>query len=131
MVAALLLFIGSAADAAPLRILVVDAHDGRPIKDTDVSVAILGQRGAYSYKTDASGAITIDAEPTTKLISSTGWRVTCRKTNPMNPHWFLASTVIEQGVVDENTCGKARSEPIKGTLMIFTRRSTFFENMAR
>ena len=124
-------FSAGLAFAAPIKILVLDAHSGRPVRNTDVSVAILGEKNANSYKTGADGKITLDLNPAAKLIPSTGWRVTCRKLNPTNPHWFSAETIIEQGVVDENTCGKAHSETIKGTLTIFTRKSTFFENMAR
>jgi len=128
---ATLLWFAISASALPIRIRVLDGHNGRPINGEQVSVAIQGQRDAMDYITDDQGDVTVDMPPSATFIPSTGWRVTCRNVNPTAPHWFSAQTVLNRGAVDENTCGKARSEQIKGTLTIFTRKATLLENLKR
>jgi hypothetical protein len=81
--------------------------------------------------TDSNGTFTLDLDPLTEPLPSTGWWITCRTPQPAAPHLFSVQTIHDDGIVDENTCGKVRSEPIRGTLTIFARRATLFENMAR
>ncbi len=66
-----------------------------------------------------------------KLIPDTGWRITCHTVNASKPRWIPVATIVEQGAVEENTCGKAYAAPIKGTLTIFTRKTTFLEKISR
>jgi hypothetical protein len=119
------------ASAETIRIRVLNGHNGKPLVSEKVNVFIQGEKDSGTYTTDTDGTFTLDLDPSKILIPSTEWWITCRKVNPAAPHFFSVQSIHDEGVTDENTCGKARSEPIRGTLTIFARKASFFENMAR
>jgi hypothetical protein len=117
--------------AETIRVRVLNGRNGKPVVHEKVSVFIKGDRDAADHTTDSNGTFTLDLDPLTEPLPSTGWWITCRTPQPAAPHLFSVQTIHDDGIVDENTCGKVRSEPIRGTLTIFARRATLFENMAR
>ena len=114
-----------------IRIRVLNGHNGKPIANEQVSLYIKGEKDALSYTTDMNGTFTLDLDPSKEVLPSTEWWITCRKINPTAPHLFSVEAIHNDGATDENTCGKAKSEVIRGTLTIFARKASFFENMAR
>jgi hypothetical protein len=104
--------------AETIRIRVLNVHNGRPVAHEKVSLYIRGEKGALDYITDIDGAFTVDLNPSTALLPSTEWWITCRTVNPTAPHLFSVDLIHNEGATDENTCGKAKSEVIRGTLTI-------------
>jgi hypothetical protein len=117
--------------AVPIQIRVLNAKNGERVKNQKVSVAIKGEKWAKEYVTDAEGNINVDLDPAAQIVASTEWWVTCRTMNPAAPHWFSVGDITSEGVTDENTCGKANSETIKGKLVIFARKASFGELFAK
>ncbi len=117
--------------AETIRIRVLNGHNGKPVAHEKVSLYIRGEKGALDYITDINGTFTVNLDPSTALLPSTEWWITCRTVNPTAPHLFSVDSIHNEGATDENNCGKAKSEIIRGTLTIFARKASFFENMAR
>ena len=51
-----------------------------------------------------------------------------------NHSWLAVTTfstkrILEQGIVSENTCGKATAAPIPGEVIVFVRPLTFWEEL--
>ncbi|RSL14865.1 hypothetical protein EDE15_0333 [Edaphobacter aggregans] len=114
-----------------VRVRVLDAHNGRPVHAEKVNVTIRGMRDDVTYTTDANGTFVIDVGPGKELRASTEWRITCRDKRSTAPPMFDVEEILKRGVIEPNTCGNAKTELIPGTITIFTRKATFFENMAR
>jgi hypothetical protein len=117
--------------AETIRIRVLNGHNGKPVAHEKVSLYIRGEKAALDYITDIDGTFTIDLDPSKTVLPSTEWWITCRTVNPTAPHLFSVDSIHNDGATDENNCGKAKSEVIRGTLTIFARKASFFENMAR
>jgi RHS repeat-associated protein len=93
--------------------------------------AVSGTEHAQFRQYDSAVGIWMRPDPSAFLYVATEWRVTCRHITPGTIPFIRAATVIQEGVTDENICGRARSESIKGKLIIFTRKASFLENLKR
>ncbi len=127
----LLILCSFASSAETIRVRVLDAHNGRPVSGEKVNVHIGGIRDDATYITDTNGTFAVDVNEDAELSPGTEWRVTCFDKKSTALPMFSAKEILTRGVVEPNTCGKAKTELIPGTITIFTRKATFFENMAR
>jgi hypothetical protein len=115
-----------ASAATPIQIRVLNAKNGERVKNQKVSVDIKGTRGASEYITDAEGSITVNLDPAAEVFVATEWWTTCRKMeNGVDPYVSVAK-VLQEGVTVPNSCGKANSEPIKGKLILFAKKSSLW-----
>ena len=128
---ALFLLCCTSTYAETFRVRVLDAHNARPISGEKVNVNIRGIRDDATYTTDANGIFIVDASKDAELSVATEWRVTCLEKKQSAVPMFTVQQILTSGVVEPNTCGRAKAELIPGTITIFTRKATFFENMAR
>jgi len=113
--------------AATIQIRVLNAKNGERVADQKVSVDIKGTRDASEYTTDDEGDISVDLDPTAEVFVATEWWITCRKIgNDIDPYVSVAR-VLQEGVTVENTCGHAKSEAIKGKLVIFAKKASFIQ----
>ena len=128
---ALILLCYTTVSAETLRVRVLDAHNGRPITGEEVNVHVKDVRGDVTYKTDATGTFAFDVRRDAELSVATEWRITCLDKRSKAQVLFSAEEILRSGVIEPNTCGKAKTELIPGTITIFTRKATIFENMAR
>jgi hypothetical protein len=127
-----LLFVSCASvSAETIRVRVLDARSGRPVSGEKVNVHVQGVRGDVTHTTDGNGTFAVDLSKDAEVGLGTEWRVTCLDKKSKAQAMFSATEILRSGVVEPNTCGKARTELIPGTITIFTRKATFFENMAR
>jgi hypothetical protein len=118
-----------AAAEAPLQIQirVLNAKNGERVANQKVSVAIKGTKDAIEYTTDAEGNINVDLPPEAEVFAATEWWTTCRKIESgVNPYVSVAR-VFQEGVTVPNSCGKAKSETIKGKLVIFAEKSSLWK----
>ena len=129
--AALLLLCCTSTYAETFRVRVLDAHNARPVSGEKVNVHIKGIRDDATYTTDSNGIFIVDASKNAELSVATEWRVTCLAKKHSGVPMFTVQQILTSGVVEPNTCGRAKAELIPGTITIFTRKATFFENMAR
>jgi hypothetical protein len=130
-------FVGSvlasmqAADAATIQIRVLNAKNGKRVTNQKVSVDIKGEKGATEYVTDAEGEFSLEIDSSAEIWVGTEWWVTCHTVNPMTPHYFSVDKIIKEGVTEENNCGHAKSEPIRGKMIIFARKASLAELFAK
>ena len=118
-----------AAGEAPLQIQirVLNAKNGERVANQKVSVAIKGTKNATEYTTDAEGNINVDLPPEAEVFAATEWWTTCRKIESGVDPYVSAARVFQEGVTVPNSCGKAKSETIKGKLVIFARKSSLVQ----
>ena len=130
LAAGLTLFVLSlqAVGQTPMRIQirVLNARTGERVANQKVSVAIKGTKNATEYTTDADGDIDVDLPPDAELFAATEWWTTCRRLVSGVDPYVPVSTVFQEGVTIANSCGKAKSEAIKGKLVIFAEKSSLW-----
>lgn len=117
--------------AQSVQVRVLDGRSGARVPNEKVSVLVKGEKGARDYTTDSEGNFSLQVDPSALIWVATEWRVTCRHTAHGTIPFVPVATIMQQGLTDENTCGQAKSETVKGKLVIFARKSSFFENFKR
>ena len=110
--------------ATTIQIRVLNAKNGERVKNQKVSVDIKGTRDGSEYITDADGNITVDLDPAARVFAATEWWTTCRKVESGVDPYVSVAKVLQEGVTVPNSCGKAKSETIKGKLVIFAKKSS-------
>lgn len=120
-----------ATQAQSIQVRVLDGGSGKRIPNEKVSVLIKGEKAAREYKTDDEGDFTLPIDPSADIFVATEWRVTCRAVKPGVIPYISVATIMQEGATLQNTCGHAQSETIRGKLVIFTRKASFFENFKR
>jgi hypothetical protein len=119
------------ASASTIQIRVLNAKNGKPVANEKVSVQVKGVRADTEYRTDVEGNGNVDVDPGAEVFSATEWWITCRKIGKgINPY-ISVGKIVQEGAVTENTCGRAKSETIKGKLIIFARKASLIENFQR
>jgi hypothetical protein len=119
------------AFAQSIQVRVLDARSGARVPNEKVSVLIKGEKGALDYTTDGEGNFSLQIDPSAFIWVATEWRVTCRHITQGTDPFVPVMTILQEGFTNENTCGRAKSETVKGKLIIFARKSSFFENFKR
>lgn len=114
-----------------VQVRVLDAKSGARVPNEKVSVLIKGEKDARDYTTDSEGNFSLQVDPSASVYVATEWRVTCRTITPGVVPFVAVSTILKDGFTDGNTCGRAKSETVKGKLIIFARKSSFFGNFKR
>lgn len=115
------------APAETFQIRVLNAKNGQRVARQQVSVLVKGKKAAAEYKTDAEGNITVDIPADAEVFVATEWWVTCRKARRGLDPYVRVAKIVQEGVTVENTCGRAKSEKIRGKLIIFARKASPFE----
>jgi hypothetical protein len=116
-----------AAGASPIQIRVLNAKNGERVANQKVSVAIKGTKNATEYTTDAEGNINVDLDPGAEVFVATEWWTTCRKMESGVDPYVSVDRVFQEGVTVQNSCGHAKSETIKGKLVIFAKKSSLVQ----
>jgi hypothetical protein len=117
--------------AQSVQVRVLDAKSGARVANEKVSVLIKGEKGAADYTTDNEGNFSLQVDPSALIYVATEWRVTCRHLTPGVVPFVPVATILRDGFTDQNSCGRAKSETVKGKLIIFARKSSVFENFKR
>jgi hypothetical protein len=117
-----------AAGQAPMQIQirVLNAKNGERVTNQKVSVAIKGTKNATEYTTDAEGNISVNLPSDAEVFAATEWWRTCRKVESGVDPYVSVARVFREGVTVPNSCGKAKSETIKGRLVIFAKKSSLW-----
>ncbi len=110
-----------------IQIRVLNAKNGERVANQKVSVGIKGVKGATEYTTDAEGDISVNLPPEAEVFAATEWWTTCRKMESGVDPYVPVSKVFQDGVTVPNSCGKAKSETIKGKLVIFAEKSSLWK----
>ena len=111
-----------------IRVLMLNAKTGGPESNAGVNFFVKGVRNTASFGTNAEGVATIEVKPDDQVSPLTNWGHTCRKHPEFSePEYTSVQEILTHGVVIENTCGKARAEPVRGQITIFVRKLTFWE----
>ncbi|MFZ0780378.1 MAG: hypothetical protein WAM86_04520 [Candidatus Sulfotelmatobacter sp.] len=110
-----------------IQIRVLNAKNGERVANQKVSVGIKGVKGATEYTTDAEGDINVNLPPEAEVFAATEWWTTCRKMESGVDPYVPVSKVFQDGVTVPNSCGKAKSETIKGKLVIFAEKSSLWK----
>ena len=114
-----------------IQVRVLDAKSGARVPNEKVSVLLKGEKNARDYTTDSEGDFSLQLDPSAAIYVATEWRVTCRTITPGVVPFVPVETILQEGFTVENTCGKAKSETIKGKLVVFAKKSSLFENFKR
>jgi hypothetical protein len=117
--------------AQSVQVRVLDAKSGARVPNEKVSVLIKGEKAARDYTTDSEGNFTLQVDPSAFLYVATEWRITCRHITPGEVPFVPVTTIFQEGFTDQNTCGRAKSETVKGKLIVFAKKSSLFENFKR
>jgi hypothetical protein len=117
--------------AQSVQVRVLDAKSGARVPNEKVSVLIKGEKNAGDYTTDREGNFSLQLDSSASIYVATEWRVTCRTITPGVVPFVSVATILQDGFTDGNTCGRAKSETIKGKLVIFAKKSSLFENFKR
>jgi hypothetical protein len=110
-----------------IQIRVLNARNGERVANQKVSVDVRGTKGATEYTTDAEGNINVDLPPEPEVFAATEWWTTCRKIESGVDPYVSVARVFQEGVTVPNSCGKAKSETIKGKLVIFAEKSSLWK----
>jgi len=127
MAAFILVLSVQTAAASPIQIRVLNAKNGKRVAGQKVSVLIKGAKDATEYTTDAEGNINVDLDPAAEVFVATEWWTPCRKVGSEIDPYVSVGEILKDGVTIENTCGRATSETIKGTLVIFAKRPSIVQ----
>ncbi|HEY2001020.1 MAG TPA: hypothetical protein VGG80_01815 [Acidobacteriaceae bacterium] len=131
LLASIFLLLLQNALASNVQIRVLNAKNGKPVANEKVSVQVKGVRDATEYRTDVEGNVNADLDPAAQVFAATEWWITCRKIGKgINPY-ISVGKIMQEGAVTENTCGRAKSETIKGRLIIFARKGSLIEHFQR
>ena len=109
-----------------IQIRVLNAKNGKRVANQKVSVAVKGVKDATEYTTDAEGNINVNLPPEAEVFAATEWWTTCRKMESGVDPYVSVAKVLQEGVTVPNSCGKAKSETIKGRLVIFAKKSSLW-----
>lgn len=110
-----------------IQIRVLNAKNGARVANQKVSVVIKGTKNATEYTTDAEGNIDVNLPPEAEVFAATEWWTTCRKTESGVDPYVSVGRVFQEGVTVPNSCGKAKSETIKGKLIIFAEKPSLWK----
>jgi hypothetical protein len=110
-----------------IQIRVLNAKTGERVAKQKVSVAIKGTKNATEYTTDAEGNINVDLPSNVEVFAATEWWTTCRKMESGVDPYVPVDKVFLEGVTVPNSCGKAKSETIRGKLVIFAEKSSLWK----
>jgi hypothetical protein len=110
-----------------IQIRVLNAKNGERVANQKISVGIKGVKGATEYTTDAEGDINVNLPPEAEVFAATEWWTTCRKMESGVDPYVSVDKVLQEGVTVPNSCGRAKSETIKGKLVIFAKKSSLVE----
>jgi hypothetical protein len=129
-VVACFVFGPSAIDAqvSQVKVLAINAKNGRPVKHVDLFVSVTGgQAIAPHLETDRTGVAVSRADQNGSiLVESSGLDTDCRATPALQTH-FPVSTILSEGIAVANSCGKASHKANPGELVLFVRKTTFWE----
>ncbi len=114
-----------------IQVRVLDAKSGARVPNEKVSVLLKGEKNARDYTTDSEGDFSLQLDPSAAIYVATEWRVTCRTITPGVVPFVPVEAILQEGFTVENTCGKAKSETIKGKLVVFAKKSSLVENFKR
>jgi hypothetical protein len=117
--------------AQSVQVRVLDAKTGARVPNEKVSVLLKGEKNARDYTTDSEGDFSLQLDPSAAIFVATEWRITCRAITPGVVPFVPVETILQEGFTTENTCGKAKSETIKGKLVVFAKKSSLFQNFKR
>lgn len=117
--------------AQSIQVRVLDAKSGARVPNEKVSVLLKGEKNARDYTTDSEGDFSLQLDPSAAIYVATEWRITCRTITPGVVPFVPVETILQEGFTIKNTCGKAKSETIKGKLVIFAKKSSLFQNFKR
>ncbi|MGC2163251.1 MAG: hypothetical protein WA634_15165 [Silvibacterium sp.] len=126
-VTAILMVGHTVIQAQSIQVRVLNARNGNRVPNERVSVQIKGEKDATEYKTDSEGNFYLQLDPSAYIFVATEWWVTCRHITPRIVPYVSVATVIDKGFTEENTCGHAKEETIKGKYIIFARKASFIE----
>jgi outer membrane protein assembly factor BamB len=118
----------AAAQASQVKILAINAKNGRPVKHVDLLVSFTESQTKTSLlETDRTGAAMISADQNGSiLVKSSGLHTDCRATPGSETH-FPVSTILSEGITVANSCGNASRKANPGELVLFVRKTTFWE----
>jgi hypothetical protein len=120
--------------AESIRIRVLDARNGRPIRNEVLQIWIDIQGGmAKQARTNALGIATVNVERSSVIYVASNYYVDCRyskKTGQLR-YGYSVSEILSTGKLAANTCSKMSPEPNPGELIFFVRPERWWEGMRR
>lgn len=114
-----------------IQVVILDGHDSHAISNEKASVLFKNQRGATEYKTDKNGKFTVFVDPSKSIYVATEWRITCRGSNSENEMYISVEKIFKRRCNAKKYMREATSETIKDKLVIFTKKSLFWQNFKR
>jgi hypothetical protein len=132
---------GQAQALKTIKIKILDARTARPFTPSNFLVRINHQETVHAdwvrINDDGSAKLTVPEDAVDVSIqatydSATEFYVNCdsarEKRNPVQ-HWYAVSTILAEGIVAPNGCGKMTETPHPGEFVFFARKENWREQM--
>jgi hypothetical protein len=121
--------------AAQFTIKVVNGHNGKPLKRTTVDVWFGNQAlpppTQVTTTDDGNARLAVTGSVETIVIAGQ-WVGDCRAgklKSYIDGNVYSVHDILQTGVVTQNTCGKARTQPTPGVLVFYVRPLHWWEKI--
>jgi hypothetical protein len=122
------------ANPAKIVIRILNGKTGKPARHHDSNNIWLGDGDNLLLQSNSKAEITIDisdARPSEiRFAPNTYFDCRFQRDVSSGQHVkYSLEEIISKGIVGENLCGKTRTSPIPGVLVVYVRQKTFLELM--
>jgi hypothetical protein len=113
------------AQTQPVRIRIINAKTGQPVKDEKLNVALrVDQIGSVAMATDKNGIILVDTGNSTTIRILSNMYADCRSRGELYTDYSIA-TILKSGITTGNLCSSANPTAKPGELILFEIPRTF------
>lgn len=112
-----------------IRVQLLNGKTGRPIKKAKLQIAYLNSNlDAFQEITDKDGLISFNSRGEKSFAVTTLFNIDCGEQAPGGAErTYAVNTILLEGIVTHNTCGKRRAEPVHGKLIFYVRAANWLE----
>ncbi len=121
----LLMLLPTLAEAQDVKIRIINAKTGHPVKDEKLNVALrVDQIGSVAMATDKNGIILVDTGKATTIRILSNMYADCRSRGELYTDYSIA-TILKTGITTGNLCSDAKPTAKPRELILFEIPKTF------
>ena len=125
------IFFDSAAKAQSVTVQFLSGRNGRPVaKGVRIWAFFNNESGRHilDLHTDGQGQVEFDANGAkTFQVSPVGYIDCGERPVGSSPRDYAIDEILKAGLLTRNDCGHINAEPLRGRLLYFVRRATWWE----
>ncbi len=120
---------GDVGRAQSVIVRFLNGRNGKPITDARVYVALDNKRQQpLDLSTDRNGEVQFETNGAQNFQVVAIGHVACGDDTISAPHReYSIAEILKSGLLTQNNCGRGNYEPLRGRLLYFARRLTFWE----